>query len=188
MHPSIMDFVTVTAMLFRFCSMYGGQRSSNSARTTSQAVVHRGPKASLCRAIYDYTGTDASSLSFRKNDILKVIDRTNSGWCDGFLGEKRGWFPSSYVTIPDSGVEEPHPALQPSLATQPCPSDYGDEANLNGGLDGINDCEEHWLDGGVTRSPSSNNNMLKSDSYETMAESGDFWLPQVTEEGQVSVD
>lgn len=53
----------------------------------------------FCRALYDYQTNDASSLSFRKGDIIEVLTRLESGWWDGLLGEERGWFPSNYVAI-----------------------------------------------------------------------------------------
>lgn len=51
------------------------------------------------RALYDYQGTDASSLSFRRGDVIEVLSRQPSGWWDGWLGGERGWFPANYVRI-----------------------------------------------------------------------------------------
>jgi len=53
----------------------------------------------FCRALYDYDSTDASSLSFRRGDIIEVLTRLESGWWDGLLNDERGWFPSNYVAI-----------------------------------------------------------------------------------------
>ena len=57
------------------------------------------PSPSFCRALRDFTSTDASSLSFRKNDVVQIVNRLDSGWWDGILGEVRGWFPSNYVAM-----------------------------------------------------------------------------------------
>ncbi|KAG8956242.1 hypothetical protein FRC04_004319 [Tulasnella sp. 424] len=51
------------------------------------------------RALYDYQGTDANSLSFRRGDVIEVLSRQPSGWWDGWLGGERGWFPANYVRI-----------------------------------------------------------------------------------------
>ena len=53
--------------------------------------------AVFCRALYDYQSRDASSLSFRKGDIIEVLTQLDSGWWDGLLHDERGWFPSNYV-------------------------------------------------------------------------------------------
>ncbi|GAA5851116.1 hypothetical protein JCM9279_000329 [Rhodotorula babjevae] len=51
------------------------------------------------RAIYSYSGTDNSSLSFRQGDIIEVLSTLDSGWWDGVVLESgtRGWFPSNYT-------------------------------------------------------------------------------------------
>ncbi|KAJ7935425.1 SH3 domain-containing protein, partial [Mycena leptocephala] len=62
----------------------------------------------FCRALYDYEAQDASTLSFRKNDIIKVLTKQPSGWWDGLLGDERGWLPSNYVAvISDEEAEVP---------------------------------------------------------------------------------
>ena len=43
-------------------------------------------------AIFDYSTTDDSTLSFRKGDILTVISIAENGWVDGIRLGKRGWF------------------------------------------------------------------------------------------------
>ncbi|CAG8746860.1 598_t:CDS:2, partial [Acaulospora colombiana] len=48
--------------------------------------------------LYDFHSTDVSSLSFRRDDIIQVLTRLESGWWDGLCNGERGWFPSNYVT------------------------------------------------------------------------------------------
>jgi hypothetical protein len=51
-------------------------------------------------AMHDYDA-DASSgtcLSFKAGQVIRVFNRDNSGWWDGELDGKRGWFPSNYVS------------------------------------------------------------------------------------------
>ena len=56
------------------------------------------------RALHDFVpvtsttgGGAASCLSFRAGDVLRVLNRDGSGWWDGELDGRRGWFPSNYV-------------------------------------------------------------------------------------------
>ena len=50
------------------------------------------------RALHDFSSTEPGTLKFRKGDQIAVFIKLSSGWWDGSLGEKRGWFPSNYVT------------------------------------------------------------------------------------------
>ncbi|GAA6018725.1 hypothetical protein JCM10207_005556 [Rhodosporidiobolus poonsookiae] len=51
------------------------------------------------RALYDYQGADASSLSFRQGEILEILSTLESGWWDGVAlsSGTRGWLPSNFV-------------------------------------------------------------------------------------------
>ncbi|ETW81677.1 hypothetical protein HETIRDRAFT_36712 [Heterobasidion irregulare TC 32-1] len=40
---------------------------------------------------------NATCLAFRAGQIIHVLNRDSSGWWDGELDGKRGWFPSNYV-------------------------------------------------------------------------------------------
>jgi hypothetical protein len=53
----------------------------------------------VCRALYDYTSGDASSLSFAAGDDIQVFTILDSGWWDGVCRGERGWFPSNYVQV-----------------------------------------------------------------------------------------
>ncbi len=58
------------------------------------------PLSFFVRALYDFTSTDSSSLSFRKGALIEVLTQLESGWWDGLLGnDVRGWFPSNYVEV-----------------------------------------------------------------------------------------
>lgn len=65
--------------------------------TSTHSVNRHEAYTAFCQAIYDYTAPDENELSFRKSDILEVIDRQESGWWDSMLGDFRGWIPSNYV-------------------------------------------------------------------------------------------
>lgn len=73
----------------------------------------------FCRALFDYQTDNDSSLSFRRDDIIEVLTRLESGWWDGLLGQERGWFPSNYVTvISDQEADAALAAAEAAAATQ----------------------------------------------------------------------
>ena len=48
------------------------------------------------RALYDYKSEQDTNLSFRQGDIIHVLTRLESGWFDGMIDRRRGWFPGNY--------------------------------------------------------------------------------------------
>lgn len=57
----------------------------------------------ICRvkALYAFSSTEKSSLSFEKDEYIEVLSQLDSGWWDGWCKGNRGWFPSNYVQIID---------------------------------------------------------------------------------------
>jgi hypothetical protein len=51
-------------------------------------------------ALFDYQGNVPGALSLQKGDSITVLKRLSSGWWDGLIGTKRGWFPSNFVSSP----------------------------------------------------------------------------------------
>jgi son of sevenless-like protein len=49
------------------------------------------------RALYPFESKEDSSLSFEEGDIIRVLTKLESGWWDGLLYGRRGWFPSNFV-------------------------------------------------------------------------------------------
>ena len=49
------------------------------------------------RARFDFSASDPSALSFKQGDMIEVIAMLESGWWDGVLDQRRGWFPSNFV-------------------------------------------------------------------------------------------
>ncbi|KAF8510357.1 ras guanine nucleotide exchange factor domain-containing protein [Hysterangium stoloniferum] len=51
-------------------------------------------------ALHDFTplAPNATCLSFRAGQVILVHNRDPSGWWDGELEDRRGWFPSNYVS------------------------------------------------------------------------------------------
>lgn len=66
---------------------------------TSGYAVSPEPPALFVRAMYDYDADDHTSLSFRRGDIIQVLNQLETGWWDGVIDNVRGWFPSNYCTI-----------------------------------------------------------------------------------------
>lgn len=47
--------------------------------------------------MYDFTPQEAGELEFRRGEIINVIDRSDSNWWEGEIGNRRGYFPATYV-------------------------------------------------------------------------------------------
>jgi son of sevenless len=49
--------------------------------------------------MHDFTphNQNATCLAFRAGQVIHVLNRDTSGWWDGELEGRRGWFPSNYV-------------------------------------------------------------------------------------------
>lgn len=141
----------------------------------------------FCRALYDYQTSDASSLSFRRGDIIEVLTCLESGWWDGLLGDERGWFPSNYVsTISDQEAEA---ALGASDLEGP-QSSIGDDSvvdiehSMSRSLS-QSDQDGDWLDSepAYLNAGRTNGSM---NAHATGTQHHDFWVPQVSGDGRVS--
>ncbi|CAE6391038.1 unnamed protein product [Rhizoctonia solani] len=64
-------------------------RSTMAGRGESEYVV----------ALHDFVPVNGNTtcLSFRSGQIIHVLNRDSTGWWDGELEGRRGWFPSNYV-------------------------------------------------------------------------------------------
>lgn len=53
------------------------------------------------RALHDFEPNAGSTtcLSFRAGQVIRTLNKDGSGWWDGELEGKRGWFPSNYVEV-----------------------------------------------------------------------------------------
>jgi hypothetical protein len=51
-------------------------------------------------AMHDYEPQQSNTcLSFRAGQVIHVLNKDPSGWWDGELEGRRGWFPSNYVNV-----------------------------------------------------------------------------------------
>lgn len=50
--------------------------------------------------MYDYVTQEANMLNFKKGDVIQIIDKPDldEGWFFGIFADRRGYFPSEYVT------------------------------------------------------------------------------------------
>ncbi|KAI0051128.1 ras GEF [Auriscalpium vulgare] len=154
----------------------------------------------FCRALYDYQSADDSSLSFRRGDVIEVLTRLETGWWDGLLGDERGWFPSNYVAVlseaetdamfsaleshrgppPGPVVENGVASLSQSTSTLPSmtsSSSTSRSQGQNGHGNWPEDMEFPTGRGGLEE--------LASVTIDGAAQSHDFWVPQVTQDGQI---
>lgn len=75
----------------------GHQSRSRSASPVVDETVRLGPEYVL--AMHDFVPQQQAStcLAFRAGQVIHVFNRDPSGWWDGELDGRRGWFPSNYV-------------------------------------------------------------------------------------------
>jgi len=73
---------------------------SQSQPTTQPQTVPSGTTAatvSRVRALFDFQATDPDELTFRKGDIIAVLESVYKDWWKGFLKGQTGIFPLNYV-------------------------------------------------------------------------------------------
>ncbi|KAF7977036.1 hypothetical protein HWV62_4796 [Athelia sp. TMB] len=131
-------------------------------------------------ALYDYTAMDSSSLTFRRHDVIGVVNKLDTGWWDGFLGDVRGWFPSNYVTtISEEEAEELLFGEQTSLSMHASPSSRREIVTRN-----PSDSDDDWLHSDIDRSTSSSTSTL-AEMVGATPEINDYWCPEMMADGQI---
>lgn len=141
----------------------------------------------FCRALYDYAAQDPSALSFRTHDIIEVLTQQPSGWWDGLLGEERGWFPSNYVTIisdeeAELAFSQAESATVDGQNSEPLPQPSVDASQAM--TAGAQAEQEEWLDSEI--SFRNGDNEPHGAPIQGGNQPSDFWIPEVTPDGQVS--
>ena len=153
-----------------------------------EAAIEEQYSVLFCRALYDYEAQDPSALSFRRDDIIEVLTQQPSGWWDGLLGKERGWFPSNYVVVMSD--EEAESAF--STADYATVDDQNSGTQLNSGdishsnLGGRQAENDEWLDNDVSfRNGLQDNSTRNFTPSPHSNQPSDFWMPEVTPDGQV---
>ncbi|KAJ4482001.1 ras guanine nucleotide exchange factor domain-containing protein [Lentinula aciculospora] len=81
-------------------SLVHGEALSPTSRSASPSVnesISIIPEYVLAMHDYEPQHDVSTCLSFRAGQVIHVLDRDASGWWNGELEGKRGWFPSNYV-------------------------------------------------------------------------------------------
>lgn len=87
-------------------------RNGSHSRSVSPAIeetVRLGPEYVLAMHDYSPQHQSATCLSFRAGQVIHVLNRDSSGWWDGELEGRRGWFPSNYVNAEITSLTEEEP-------------------------------------------------------------------------------
>jgi son of sevenless-like protein len=134
------------------------------------------------RALYDYQSNDPSSLSFRRDDIIEVLTRLDSGWWDGLLGEERGWFPSNYVTVISAQEAEATLGSLDSSTGYSSSEATDTEVDMAAAM-GDSGNESDWAGSGIDMERVAINNTRQAAT--TGKSATDFWVPQISADGQV---
>ena len=82
---------------------------SRSASPAIEESVRLGPEYVLAMHDYSPQHQSATCLSFRAGQVIHVLNRDSSGWWDGELEGRRGWFPSNYVNAEITSLTEEEP-------------------------------------------------------------------------------
>ncbi|KAF9483382.1 ras GEF [Pholiota conissans] len=87
-------------------------RSRSRSRSPSPQIdetVRLGSEYVLAMHDYSADPPNPTCLSFRTGQVIHVLNRHGSGWWDGELEGRRGWFPSNYVNAEMTSLTEEEP-------------------------------------------------------------------------------
>lgn len=95
------------------------QSSSSSPSPSVDETVRVQPSApEYVLALHDFVPQhqNATCLSFRAGQVIRVFNRDPSGWWDGELHGQRGWFPSNYVSADERVISLTEEQLRPAVS------------------------------------------------------------------------
>ena len=93
--------------------------------TTSPSVSSQDPDANAAYANvdslagdkyvakYDFTGSTDIELPLKKGETVVVVERSESGWCQGISAGHMGWFPETYIKPAPVETPRVQPLVQP---------------------------------------------------------------------------
>jgi hypothetical protein len=98
----------------------------------------------IVRAVYDYTSSDTSNLSFTAGTLIRVLTQLQSGWWDGCVDGERGWFPCNFVTIVEDGQDDDY---QDDMSSFSGDEDIGEQALAGSAPDHVHQIgdEIYWI-------------------------------------------
>ncbi|KAG9103004.1 hypothetical protein FRC06_000499 [Ceratobasidium sp. 370] len=74
-------------------------------------------------AMHDFEPVNGNStcLSFRAGQVIHVLNKDSTGWWDGELEGRRGWFPSNYVKAGKKARRKGSPSSESGSEAESCP-------------------------------------------------------------------
>jgi son of sevenless-like protein len=97
---SLPDYVTATSTSSARREPWGYESPSGECYERICSVI----------CLYDFSSSDSDHLSFRRNEVLNIVRKEESGWWAAVRGDvsEVGWIPASYVhTLSDDAAERP---------------------------------------------------------------------------------
>ncbi|CAG0899676.1 unnamed protein product [Cyprideis torosa] len=73
-------------------------RSASVSRSHDIKLKDMVPEERLVQAMYDFVPQEEGELEFRRGDVITVSDQSDNHWWTGEIGNRRGYFPATYVT------------------------------------------------------------------------------------------
>ncbi|KAJ5672129.1 hypothetical protein N7507_001256 [Penicillium longicatenatum] len=137
------------------------------------------PPALFVRAMYDYDADDHTSLSFRRGDIIQVLNQLDTGWWDGVIDNTRGWFPSNYCTIITEADDFGEQMLN-AQEEEDMSAESGVEDDYGNGHD-----EDDELDSEGNSRDSLPILPIEGVPAQQEQEEAAFWIPQATPDGRL---
>ena len=80
-------------------STSGGIGGAWYAGSTAAEVSAQGGVATTVRAMFEYVGTTETELDLAEGDVVTVLKQDPSGWWQGEVDGRIGWFPFNYVQV-----------------------------------------------------------------------------------------
>ncbi|KAL2797626.1 ras guanine nucleotide exchange factor domain-containing protein [Aspergillus keveii] len=134
--------------------------------------------ALFVRAMYDYDADDHTSLSFRRGDIIQVLNQLETGWWDGVInGNVRGWFPSNYCAVITDLRE-----LEDQVTHV---HDDGDISADSGAGEDLEDEHDDEIDSPANARDSHPILPIEGTDPPKEQEEAAFWIPQATPDGRL---
>ena len=100
------------------CQPISQSTSSPPSPSADETVRVQASVPEYVLALHDFAPQqqNATCLSFRAGQVIRVFNRDPSGWWDGELHGQRGWFPSNYVSADERVISLTEEQLRPSVS------------------------------------------------------------------------
>ncbi|OBT56951.1 hypothetical protein VE04_03195 [Pseudogymnoascus sp. 24MN13] len=85
------------------------------------AASHAAPAPAATCAMYDFEGQSANELSFKKDEVVDIVQKENNGWWLAKINGREGWAPSAYLKEETPPPPPRSPARPPAANGKPKP-------------------------------------------------------------------